>query len=213
MAFRSSPRAELNESALRRSRSLPRPSGNLWAFADAGERQRLVAGHASHARSVLERADPAQSDPLAVIDGLYWMCVNLTSAAAPAVLAVDDVQWADPPSREFLAHLALRLRDLPIALIVAVRTGEQGRGDDLGWLYSVARRNILRPAPLSRKGVAQVVEWLLPGADTAFTEACERASGGNPFLVAELARTLRDEGVRRLRRRRGVSKGFFPTRC
>ena len=39
------------------------------------------------------------------------------------LVAVDDAQWADEQSLRFLAHLALRIDELPIALLVAVRTG------------------------------------------------------------------------------------------
>ena len=42
----------------------------------------------------------------------------------PLVMLVDDAQWADQPSLRFLAYLAQRIADLPIALVVTVREGE-----------------------------------------------------------------------------------------
>ena len=41
-------------------------------------------------------------------------------------MLVDDAQWGDRASLRFLAHLAARIDDLPIVLVVAARTGEQG---------------------------------------------------------------------------------------
>jgi hypothetical protein len=55
--------------------------------------------------------------------GLYWLTADLAEQA-PLLMAVDDVQWADPDSLGFLLYLARRLEDLRVALLVAVREGE-----------------------------------------------------------------------------------------
>jgi hypothetical protein len=40
------------------------------------------------------------------------------------MIAVDDVQWSDPPSLRFLAYLSRRLEGMTVVLLVAVRTGD-----------------------------------------------------------------------------------------
>ena len=50
----------------------------------------------------------------------------------------------------------------------------------------------LQPKPLTERACAALLE---DGADEAFTRACHRATGGNPLLLVELAKTLRAEGV------------------
>ena len=44
------------------------------------------------------------------------------------LIEVDDAQWADRPSLSYLAHLAARIDELPVVLVVAVRSGEQAAG-------------------------------------------------------------------------------------
>ena len=48
----------------------------------------------------------------AVLHGLYWLTVNLTSDG-PLLLSIDDVQWCDRGSLRFLAYLVKRIEGLP----------------------------------------------------------------------------------------------------
>ena len=52
--------------------------------------------------------DPA----FAVLHGLFWLTANLVEDR-PAVLCVDDLQWADGASLRFLSFLARRLESGP----------------------------------------------------------------------------------------------------
>ena len=55
---------------------------------------------------------------------------------------------------------------------------------------------IVRPAALSGQGTGELIGALLgDGAEPAFVEACRAATGGNPFLLSELLRSLADAGV------------------
>ena len=58
-----------------------------------------------------------------VLHGLYWLVANLAERS-PLLLAIDDVQWADEPSLRFLLYLARRLEGVPVALGLALRTGD-----------------------------------------------------------------------------------------
>ena len=73
---------------------------------------------------------------------------------APLVMLVDDAQWADGPSLRFLAYLAERLADLPIALVVSMRPGEPGAdATGLGALRVAAGDWLLRLQSLTRPAV------------------------------------------------------------
>src|SRR5258705_13865411 len=83
----------------------------------------LMDGAAALAARVFDWAEagPVEDDVrYATMHGLYWMVANL---GGPLVLAVDDAHWADAPSLRWLAHLAARVDGLPVALLLAVRSG------------------------------------------------------------------------------------------
>jgi DNA-binding CsgD family transcriptional regulator len=132
----------------------------------------------------------------ATLHGLYWLTSNL-SADRPLLVAVDDAQWGDGASLQFLVYLARRLEGLPVALIVALRDG--GQRDwiaPLAELASTASRCVVRPGGLSASAVGSVLERVSGVApDSAATVAVHRATGGNPFLVSELTGMLVGDGV------------------
>jgi DNA-binding CsgD family transcriptional regulator len=173
--------------------------GASLAAAGAVRRDALFAGQASLAAVVLDPSAPAPEETRALIRGLYWLTVNLTAATSPAtplLIAVDDAQWADRLSLAFLVHLAVRVRELPVAMVIATRSGEhEGVSDLVGWLLDQPEHRVLRPEHLTEPGVGRMVASELPGAETAFVHACAELSGGNPFLAGELVRSLRDDRV------------------
>src|SRR5579862_9638590 len=57
------------------------------------------------ARALIQPERPRDEDAYAVLHGLYWLTADIAQRA-PLLLAIDDLQWADPPSQRFLAHLA-----------------------------------------------------------------------------------------------------------
>jgi hypothetical protein len=184
--------------------------------APAGERARLLDGHAALAAALfdLAAADRPATDPSALVRGLYWLTVNLAapthqssaSHCGGLLIAVDDAQWADDPSLSYLAYLAARIDELPAVLVIAVRSGELPPGERavgervvgrraLDWLKHQSGRSLLRPSALSPEAVAAMARTELPGAEPAFTRACAEVCGGNPFLATELLRALRADGV------------------
>ncbi|HEX4108754.1 MAG TPA: AAA family ATPase [Solirubrobacteraceae bacterium] len=162
------------------------------ARAAAPVREDLLAGPAALAAPLLDRGTP-ESPPvgdqhgMSVAHGLYWLTVNLAEQA-PLLVAVDDLQWADALSLQFLAYLSNRLADLPVALVLAARPGE--RVPLLDGLMGDRQATALRPAALSPAGVGALVRARLPDAAEELLGACARVSGGNPFLVQELVRTM-----------------------
>jgi DNA-binding CsgD family transcriptional regulator len=107
--------------------------------------------------------------------------LSLLSASAeegPLVLLVDDAHWLDHSSAETLLFAARRLLADPIALVLAVREGEQS-------LLDGADLRTLHVPGLDRADAAQLV----PLADfpDEVIERLYRASGGNPLALLELA--------------------------
>jgi DNA-binding CsgD family transcriptional regulator len=138
----------------------------------------------------LELDTAASDDPFAARHALYWLTANL-AAEQPLALLVDDAHWADAASMGTLAHLANRLQGIGVALVVAGRVEESSPALDA--LRAHAPYPLLVP-PLGESAAAAVVRSLAPAADDALCHACHAATGGNPFLLRELARALGADG-------------------
>jgi DNA-binding CsgD family transcriptional regulator/predicted negative regulator of RcsB-dependent stress response len=170
----------------------------LFAAADADERERLLAGAGALAERVFvaSAADDPGVDIYANLHGLYWFAANL-AASRPVLLLVDDAQWSDAASLRWLAFLVHRLEGMPLALVLAVRTGEAGAEPAL--LDEVVSDNsvlVISPAVLSDAGIARLVDVALGHPpDAEFLTACQQTTAGNPFLVRELLRELAERGV------------------
>ena len=131
---------------------------------------------------------------VARLHSLYWLAADV--ASEPTVVIVDDAQWCDLESLRFLGYLQRRLDDLPVLLVLGVRTGEGDLVDALATVAHDPEVTVLRPAPLSTAGVAALLAWLLGGASSEpAVAAATEVSAGNPFLLTVLARSLARESV------------------
>src|SRR6266566_7543278 len=164
----------------------------------AEEREALLAGAAALATPVLFAADPeAGAEPsFSVLHGLYWLTVNLADAQ-PLLVAVDDAHWADVASLRWLIYLARRLEGVPLALVLATRpTGPGPVQELLDELLVIPEVAVLQPGGLSEQAITMLtVQLLAAEPDPSFVTACQRATGGNPFLLQELFGELRRRGI------------------
>jgi DNA-binding NarL/FixJ family response regulator len=159
------------------------------------ERERLFNGAARLARAVLGGGEPdvgsPDADRYSTINGLFWLTGTL-ARDLPLALVVDDVQWADEPSLEFLSFAARRVDGLPLLLVAASRPAQESPGHLSTALLTDPAATVLRPAPLSRASVEELVGGSVgANADADFATACLDATRGNPFLLAELLREVR----------------------
>jgi len=176
------------------------------ALAELSEQERaaLFEGAASTARPALglhaeaaEEQLPATSGDLsfATLHGLYWL-VAILSQDGPLLLAVDDAHWADAPSLQLLLFLAPRLEELPVLLAVALRPSDDERAGLLRQLAADPSASRIGPGPLGLESTATLLTRALESpAEPSFASACHELTGGNPFLLDELATTLAADGV------------------
>ena len=163
---------------------------------DTTDPTELFAGAARLAAPVLDyqlEGAPAglPQDPFAARHALYWLTANLSSREPLAIL-VDDAHWADDASLGVLAHIANRLEGLPVVLVTTCRSEESLPAIDTMRRQAGDAGTLLSPSPLGEQAAAAVVRSFAPSAGDDLCRACHRASGGNPFLLHELARSLRD---------------------
>jgi DNA-binding CsgD family transcriptional regulator len=118
------------------------------------------------------------------------------SDEARLLVAVDDVQWLDPPTALVLEFAARRLDGEPIGLFVA----ERGTGDR-GWPLGLDRTELavdrMRLGPLSSGALHRLLREQLGTTLTRPTlRRVHEASGGNPFYAVELVRAIQRSGGR-----------------
>lgn len=175
-----------------------------WLTADPSERAETLGGAAGPAAALLAEGprDAEAGAGYATVHGLFRLTAKLATARhrgderTPVAMLVDDAHWADGPSLRFVAYLAERLADLPVALIVSMRPGEPGADvEGLGALRVAAGGGLVRLRSLSPPAVQQLVRAEFTEADDAFCAACSRISGGNPFLLLELLAQVRADGL------------------
>ena len=162
----------------------------------ASAREALLDGAAGTARSALGlAADGARADTFAVLHGLYWLTAALAEQQ-PLLLSIDDAHWSDAASLDFLAFLLPRLEELPLLLVLACRPDEAGAESSLARIATDAQTRRLTPRALSAGAAGALLAGELEREpEEAFTATCHEVSGGNPFLLGELARTLAVERI------------------
>lgn len=143
-----------------------------------------------------------RADARALRDEAFELARQILRALAahhgPLLLALDDVQWADDGSLDFLEHLAQDPGELPLCLLVLARPALLDRRP--AWAGPASLQRLLQPLPPSaRLGLAQSLLRRVAGSDPAAAQAMAQAvaasSEGNPFFMEERVNMLIDTGV------------------
>ncbi|MEU5942149.1 AAA family ATPase [Micromonospora sp. NPDC047548] len=123
--------------------------------------------------------------------------LSLIAEGRPLVLVLDDLQWVDRSTRQLLLYLLAGLGDLQLSVLAAVRAESLQGAHPLRRVLTELRRlrsvRVLDLAPLDRADTDRLVAAIVgtPATPEAAEQVWQR-SGGNPFVVEELARDLRD---------------------
>jgi ATP/maltotriose-dependent transcriptional regulator MalT len=120
------------------------------------------------------------------------------SRAAPVVLVVEDIHWADRSTRDFLAFLVRGARRERLALIASYRTDELRRHDPVRPFVVELERSghatRLDLAPFTRTELREQVAAILGAApDPALVDRLLDRSEGNPFFTEELLAAARTD--------------------
>jgi DNA-binding CsgD family transcriptional regulator len=123
--------------------------------------------------------------------------IQILARSAPTLLAIDDVQWLDPPSSRVLRFAIRRIPPSSIGVMVAIRSGSTDEDPlDIGSALPAERVDRLPVGPLGAQALDNLLRSRL---DAAFSgpilRRIEQTSGGNPFFALELGRVLLDSGA------------------
>jgi ATP/maltotriose-dependent transcriptional regulator MalT len=120
--------------------------------------------------------------------------VQSVAAKSGLVVILDDIHWSDEPSLLVLRHLAEQIAGTKVLLFAAFRDAEPGSALPRV-LPDLLRSPAIERLDLRGFGLAEVREHLSRTAaseSTAEAEAVLDVTGGNPFLVREVARAIAD---------------------
>jgi class 3 adenylate cyclase/tetratricopeptide (TPR) repeat protein len=142
--------------------------------------------------------DRSQQSPetlqLRVLDALRRLVLALVERG-PFVIAIEDLHWADASTLSALRQLLPEGRDSSLLFVLTAR-GNRGTADALTGADS-ERAEVIHLGPLPGDRVDELAASLLEG-EAIPGELLERVvetSGGNPFFLGELIRSLVDSGI------------------
>ncbi len=130
----------------------------------------------------------------------YIRWLEALASERPVVVALEDVHWADAPTRE-LADRVLELTDeAPVALVLSQEpvTRSEGAALRLRALGDFGHRTTeIALEPLSDEVAGGLLAGVLAGRelDPSTRGRLAREAGGNPLYLEELARALLDGGL------------------
>jgi predicted ATPase len=162
---------------------------------------------------LVERKSAIPSDPNLQQRALFEQYTRVLRTLAdqrPLLLALDDLQWADPGTIGLLFNLGRRLERARIVLVGAYRPAEVAAGGPSTGLES-QKRHPLEPVvnelrhyygdieiDLSQAENRQFIDaWLdtEPNRlDKAFRKTLYRQTGGHPLFTVELLRSMQEQG-------------------
>jgi class 3 adenylate cyclase/tetratricopeptide (TPR) repeat protein len=112
----------------------------------------------------------------------------------PAVLVVEDLQWADPVLLRFLAGVVEAAEGLPLLVVCTHRPELLERQP--AWAGVRARTLTVNVGPLPNEDMQRLLNLLLDGAPPPepLSDRLLGLAGGNPLYAQEFVRVLREQG-------------------
>jgi DNA-binding NarL/FixJ family response regulator len=143
----------------------------------------------------LRRTDSGEPDRVALARGALD-AIRRAASTRPTVVAIDDAQWLDAPSRDALRFAFRRLvGDERVGLLATVRDNIAGLPLEIDAALPAGRvtRLVLRPLP-----IAELEDVVRSHARISLPlpswRAVHRASGGNPFFALQIAEAVAAKG-------------------
>jgi class 3 adenylate cyclase len=126
--------------------------------------------------------------------------IEALAAARPVIIAIDDLHWADPSTRELAEDLLDVTDRAPVLVVTTFRPDPASEA----WRYRLAvmgeysHRAVEVPlGPLPAEPAARLAEAIIPGGklDPWTLKAIVERAEGNPLYLEELLRSLIESGA------------------
>lgn len=184
---------------------------------DAGGSPQLLQVPLSGTKDAGTLFTTLEHDRLRLFEAVATPLIEVAKRGA-LILFFDDLTWADNATVDLLAHLSPELENHSILLVSAIRDTDLDPESPLAQYLAQAVRDRrvhqLHLKPLSETGVGTIVEFILGKASVSseVIQAIFARTGGNPFFVVELTRTIQSQlDVSGSSRSVGISDLQIPT--
>ena len=126
---------------------------------------------------------------------LLGLCVR-----APVILFVDDLQWTDEPSLDFLLDFLIHQASAPLLVVASFRTEDQPNPAFIRrWRTELRGKSRLTEVNLFPWSEAEthrfITAWLGIPEAPLFSRRLQRVAEGNPMYLTEILRSLRQQGL------------------
>lgn len=128
-------------------------------------------------------------DSMARVRGRHSVLSTLVATASrkrPLLIAVEDLQWADPVTLDYLASVAAAARSAPVVLAMTTRS----ESDPIGSAWRAASGGCplttIDLGPLTQNEAMQLAARLAP--DPEFARNCVARASGHPLFLDQLLR-------------------------
>jgi len=129
--------------------------------------------------------------------------LRLLATEQPLIVIIEDLHWCDDMTIRLLRFLPRRLEGQPVLLVGTARPEEMVTGSGRAALLDALRRDLALVsrtlAPLTRGQAGELFLTLLASRDadpsSALPERVWQLSEGNPFVIVECARAVRNRGA------------------
>ncbi len=145
---------------------------------------------------------PDSTEGWRLFEGIAQLLTSVASER-PVIVAIDDLHWLDEDSCNLLRFLLRRTEQAPVMWLGTLTLGDLEREAPAARLCRVVRAKpnatTLAVAPLSEADVWSLVRELghlsTPAGGRRFSAQVHRVTGGNPFYVIELLKTMFAQGL------------------
>ena len=143
---------------------------------------------------------PMQEESPRLLEALMnlTMTINTGTPDQPLHLIMDDLQWCDGPTWDFLLQLSHQAENHPLLIYGLCRLEDLPR-ERSRLLRALERNELLLHLPLSRLSIEETAElsgYMLPQeeSDPIFINRLYKETEGNPFFIIEMVRSMQEAG-------------------
>jgi class 3 adenylate cyclase/tetratricopeptide (TPR) repeat protein len=116
--------------------------------------------------------------------------VELLSERDPLLIVFEDVHWADGALLDLVDYLVSHVSDHPVVFVATARP--EFLETRSSWGAGMTSRTTLPLDPLTSDQAAEVVAWLLEGANSSTVAKVVETAEGNPLFLEELVASVGD---------------------
>jgi len=141
-----------------------------------------------------------QQDRIRLFESITHFLTSI-SKETPLLLLFDDLQWADQASLDLLEYFVRSTGNLRVLVVCTYRTEDAGPDTPIHkMLAKLNRDRLLESLPvksLRQEDTVELIDRIFgeKQVSTEFTDIIHKTTGGNPFFVEEVLRSLVEDGT------------------